>query len=74
MQNHWMQNVESWICSETLLLVARPAWLRMTLDFSRIAKEIAMVRGFFVEGGSRCFILVSVKNKKDQKNLRSNFN
>ena len=28
----------------------RPAWLRMTLDFSRIAKEITMVSGFFVEG------------------------
>ena len=49
---------------------ARPAWppMTMTLDCSRIAKEIAMVSGSFVEG---CFILASDKNQKDQKNLQS---
>ena len=34
----------------------RPAWLRMTLDCSRIAKEIAMVSGFFVEGGRQTLL------------------
>ena len=34
-----------------------------------------MVSGFFSkEGGRRCFILASDKNKKDQENLRSKFN
>ena len=34
-----------------------------------------MVGGFFSrEGGRRCFILASDKNKKDQENLRSKFN
>ena len=47
---------------------AHPAWLRMTLDCSRIAKVMAMVSG---SRGRRCFILASDKNKKDQKNLRS---
>ena len=50
-----------------------PAWLRMTLDCSRIAKEIAMVSGFLSkERGRRCFIRASDKNKKEQKNLGSN--
>ena len=41
--------------------------------FKNIAKEIAMVSGFLSkEGGRRCFILASDKNKKEQKNLRSN--
>ena len=45
--------------------------LRMTLDCSRIAKEIAMMSGLFVEGrGRHCFILEKDKNRKDQKNLR----
>ena len=40
----------------------------MTLDCSRIAKEIAMFSGFFVrEGGRHWFILESDKNEKDQK-------
>ena len=44
----------------------------MTLDCSRIAKEIAMVSRFFVEQRRRrCFILASDKNEKDHKNLRS---
>ena len=47
----------------------------LTLECSRIAKEMAMVSGFFSrEGGRRCFILASDKNKKDQENLRSKFN
>ena len=29
---------------------ARPAWLMMTIDCSRIAKKIAMVSEYFVEG------------------------
>ena len=46
---------------------ARPAWLRTTLDCSRIAKEISMVSGSLSkEGSRRCFILASDKNKKDQ--------
>ena len=51
----------------------RPAWpaitkLRMTLDCSRIAKEIAMMSGIFVEGRRQTFfILARDKNKKDQK-------
>ena len=50
-------------------------WLRMTLDCSRIAKEIAIVKDFLSkEGGRRCFILVSDKNKKSQKNLRGKLN
>ena len=54
---------------------ALPAWLRMTLDCSKTAREIAMVSGFLSkEGGRRCFILASDKNKKEQKNLRSNLN
>ena len=40
----------------------------MTLDCSRIAKEIATVSGFFVEGG-RQTLLYSDTDKKDQKNL-----
>ena len=41
--------------------------------FKNIAKEIAMVSGFLSkEGGRRCFILAMDKNKKEQKNLRSN--
>ena len=56
----------------------RPAWpaktkLRMTLDCSRKAKEMAMMSGLFAEGRSRhCFILAKDKNEKDQKNLRRN--
>ena len=47
----------------------------LILECSRIAKEMAMVSGFFSkEGGRRCFILASDKNKKDQENLRSKFN
>ena len=50
----------------------RPAWPAktkqwMTLDCSRIVKEITMVSETSVEGGRHCFILVSDKNKKDQK-------
>ena len=55
-------------------MLDHPAWLRMTLDCSRIVKEIAMVSGFLSEEGGRrrrCFVLESDKNKKDQKNLRS---
>ena len=53
---------------------ARPAWpaktkLSMTLDCSRIAKEIAIMSGIFVESRHR-FILARDKNKKDQINLR----
>ena len=53
----------------------RPAWpaktkLRMTLKCSRIAKEIAMMSGIFVEGGRNCFILARHKNKEDHKKLR----
>ena len=49
-----------------------PAWpaktkLWMTLDCSRIVKEITMVSETSVEGGRHCFILASDKNKKDQK-------
>ena len=37
------------------------------------SKEIAMVSGFLSkEGGRRCFIRANDKNKKEQKNLRSN--
>ena len=47
----------------------------LALECSRIAKEMAMVSGFFSkEGGRRCFILASDKNKKDPENLRSKFN
>ena len=52
-----------------------PAWpaktkLRMTLDCSRIAKEIAMMNGFLSRAGGRpYFILARDKDKKDQKNL-----
>ena len=50
-------------------------WEWLLLDCSRIAKEIAMVRGFFSkEGGRRYFIIASDKNEKEQKNLRSNLN
>ena len=50
----------------------RPAWpaktkLWMTLDCSRIVKEITMVGETSVEQGRHCFILASDKNKKDQK-------
>ena len=47
----------------------------LILEFSRIAKEMAMESGFFSkEGGRRCFILASDKDKKGQENLRSKFN
>ena len=51
----------------------RPAWpaktkLRMTLNCSRIAKEIAMMSGIY--WGRYCFILARDKDKKDHKKLR----
>ena len=56
---------------------ARSPWpakkkkLSMTLDCSRIAKEIAIKVEFLSRAGGRhFFILTRDKNKKDQKNLR----
>ena len=55
---------------------ARRAWpsktkLRMTLDCSRTAKEIAMMSRFFVEGRGQTLLTLSRdKNQKDRKNLR----
>ena len=43
-----------------------PAWLRMTLDCLRMAKEIAMVSGFFV-GGRRQTLLCSCCSCKGQE-------
>ena len=54
----------------------RPAWpaktkLRMTLNCSRIAKEIAMMSEIFDEGRRQTLlILARDKNKKDHKKLR----
>ena len=46
--------------------------LRMTLDFSIEARKSRWRVDFLSEeGGRRCFVLASDKNKKDQKNLRS---
>ena len=53
-----------------------PAWpaktkLRMTLNWSRIEKEITMMSGILARAGSRrCFIPSRGKNKKDHKKLR----
>ena len=44
----------------------------MTLDCSRIAKEIVMASGFFVEGRRQTLlILASDKNKEDEKKTQS---
>ena len=54
----------------------RPAWpartkLRMALNCSRIAKQIAMISGIFVEGRRQTMLnLARDKNKKDHKKLR----
>ena len=56
----------------------RPAWpakrkLRMTLNCSRITKEIAMMTGIFnllKAGGRHCLSFARDKNKKDHKKLR----
>ena len=45
--------------------------LRMTLDPSRIAREIAIVSEFFCRRKEALQTLASNKNKKDHKNLRS---
>ena len=58
----------------------RSAWpaktkLRMTLDCSRIAKEITMMNGIFVEGRRQTLLYFSnarVKNKKVQKIFEEN--
>ena len=48
----------------------------MTLDCSRVAEEIAMVSGVFVEGRRQTLLYscISDKNKKDHKNLQSKVN
>ena len=50
----------------------------MTVDCSRIAKEIAMVSGFIVEGRRQMLLLLFLqvlnKNEKDHKNLQSKLN
>ena len=53
-----------WVGAELMLITmqrTRPAWpaktkLRMTLDCSRIAKEIVMMTGIFVEGRRQTFL------------------
>lgn len=56
--------------------VARPAKikLRMTLDYSRITKEISMVSGIFIEGRSQTLLYfpsgVDIL-KKDRKKTES---
>ena len=60
---------------QTTMQRARAAWLGMTLDFSKIAKEIAMVTGVFVEGRRRSYFILAIdKSKEDHKNLRSKVN